>query len=292
MTTYPGTPPDEEEPVGAALKRMRQERRVSGRGLAHAVGLSQSTVSRIERGIGSPAVDDIRRLAVALGADERQVADLVLRAERAHDRMTDWRPTSDTLAGRQESVAEWEAGARVTRDFQPTILPGLLQVSGYARAVLRLFQPLARLPAGELTEAAVLAAVSARMRRQEVLADRSKSFAFIVTEAVLKSAVCPPAEMLAQIHHLREVIARYDNVSLTVVPDGAPMAVPPLHGFTLLDDDLVVIDVYNTGLVSRGGKDVEIYHQIFEMIQGSAAEAGPALERCQAIHVEALRRGL
>ncbi|MFD0525672.1 DUF5753 domain-containing protein [Paractinoplanes durhamensis] len=205
--------------------------------------------------------------------------------------MTDWRPTSDSLAGRQESVADWEARAQTILDFQPTVLPGLLQISPYAKAVLRLFQPLARLPVEALTETAVLAAVSARVQRQLVMADRAKSFSFVITESVLKNAPCPPAEMLAQIHHLREISAEYENVSLIVIPDGRPMTIPPLHGFTLFDQEMVVIDIYNTGLLSRGRRDIEIYHQIFEMNHDSAEPIAPYLDRYQALYIDALTGG-
>ena len=46
-------------------------------------------------------------------------------------------------------------------------------------------------------ETTVLAAVSARIQRQEIVADRSKSFRIVLTESVLRYQVCPPAEMLA-----------------------------------------------------------------------------------------------
>jgi transcriptional regulator with XRE-family HTH domain len=279
---------DDEEPIGVALRRMRKARRMSGRALAEAVGLSQSTISRIERGIGSPDLDDIRRIARAVGADDDDSGELVRRAQRWQDRMTDWRPTSDSLAGRQRSVADWESEASSVIDFQPTVLPGLLQISPYAKAVLRLFQPLTRLPRETLTEAAVLAAVSARVRRQLILADRSKSFSFVITEGALRNPPCSPAEMLAQIHHLREVAAGYENVSLAVVPDGAPGMVPPLNGFTVLDDHIVIIDIYNTGLLSRGRRDVEIYQRIFEMNRDSAVPVEPLLDEYQARYVAAL----
>lgn len=281
-------PMDDEEPIGVALRRMRKARRMSGRALAEAVGLSQSTISRIERGIGSPDLDDIRRIARAVGADDDDSGELVRRAQRSQDRMTDWRPTSDSLAGRQRSVADWESEASSIIDFQPTVLPGLLQISPYAKAVLRLFQPLTRLPRETLTEAAVLAAVSARVRRQLILADRSKSFSFVITEGALRNPPCSPAEMLAQIHHLREVSAGYENVSLTVVPDGAPGMIPPLNGFTVLDAHMVIIDIYNTGLLSRGRRDVEIYQRIFEMNRDSAVPVGPLLDEYQARYVDAL----
>ncbi|GAA2635236.1 helix-turn-helix domain-containing protein [Paractinoplanes durhamensis] len=296
MATDSGSPsgslgPADDEPIGVTLRRLRKARRMSERALASAVGLSQSTVSRIERGIGSPDLDDIRKIARAIGADDQQTRSLIGQAQRSHDRMTDWRPTSDSLAGRQESVADWEARAQTILDFQPTVLPGLLQISPYAKAVLRLFQPLARLPVEALTETAVLAAVSARVQRQLVMADRAKSFSFVITESVLKNAPCPPAEMLAQIHHLREISAEYENVSLIVIPDGRPMTIPPLHGFTLFDQEMVVIDIYNTGLLSRGRRDIEIYHQIFEMNHDSAEPIAPYLDRYQALYIDALTGG-
>lgn len=296
MATDFGPPADslgmsDDEPIGITLRRLRRAQGMSERALAAAVGLSQSTVSRIERGIGSPDLDDILKIARAVGADDRQAQELIWQAQRSHDRMTDWRPTSDSLAARQESVADWEARARTILDFEPTILPGLLQISPYAKAVLRLFQPLTRLPAETLTEAAVLAAVAARVQRQLVLTDRSKSFSFVITESVLKNAPCPPVEMLAQIHHLSEISTGYENVSLTVIPDGRPMIIPPLHGFILFDQEMVLVDIYNTGLLSRGGKDIEIYHQIFEMNHNSAEPIAPYLDQYQALYIDALTGG-
>ena len=289
MSTSAGAPEDDDEPVGAALKRMRQDRRMPGQKLAGLVHLSQSTISRIERGIGSPDPEDVRKIARALGADDIAVLRLTQRAERSHDKMTDWRPTSAPLASRQKSMADWEAEAETICDFQPAVLPGLLQTSGYATATLRLFQGLAHLPTEELTEAAVLAAVSARIRRQEILANRAKQFSFVVTEGALRNPVCPPAQMLAQIQHLRDVDARYQNVSITAIPDGTAVTIPPMHGFTLLNDKMVEIDVYHTGLFSRGRQDVETYRQIFDMFRGDARDVGPVLDKYEALYLKQLR---
>lgn len=294
MESDPGAPvsDSEDEPVGAVLKRMRAVRRISGDQLARATGrrVSQSTISRIERGVGLPDPVAVREMAAALGADEGQVQELVERAERLHDRLTDWRPTAAGLASRQKTTADWEAATRVVRDFQPALLPGLLQTSGYAKATLQVFQRYASRPAGGRVDAAILAAVSARIRRQEALADRSKSFSFVITESVLRNRMCPPGEMLAQVHHLREVDATYENVSVTVVPGDAPSSVPAMHGFTLLDDTMVIIDVYNTGLISRGRMDAEIYRSIFETFEGEAVALEPIIEKYESFYVEQLRR--
>lgn len=292
--TSPGAPvPDiEDEPVGVALKRMRAVRRMSGDAVARATErrVSQSTISRIERGVGLPDPLAVREIAAALGADEGQIQELVQRAERLHDRLTDWRPTSAGLASRQKSTADWESATHVVRDFQPALLPGLLQTSGYAKATLQVFGRYTGLAAADLADAAILAAVSARIRRQEALADRSKSFRFVITEAVLRNRVCPPAEMVAQLHHLRDVDATSENVSVAVIPDDAPAEIPTLHGFTLLDDKMVIIDAYNTGLISRGHKDAEIYRSIFETFESSAVSIQPTVDKYESFYVEQLRR--
>lgn len=289
MTTMLGTPGDDDEPVGAVLARMRRAKRLTGAKLAAMVRMSQPKISRIERGNGLPDPADVGTIARALGADESLVRALMERAERSHDRMTDWRPASPSLAGRQKTMTDWESAAAVVRTFEPALVPGALQTSGYAKAVLQGFQHVAPLSADDLTESALLAAVSARIQRQEVLADRSKSFQFVVGEAVLKRRIHPPAEMLAQISHLREVAAGNANISIAVVPDGAPVDIPLLHGFSLFDDGLVVVDLYNTGLVSRSRRDAESYRRVFDTLQEHATGIEPALDKYQALYIEMLQ---
>ncbi|MEV4703938.1 helix-turn-helix transcriptional regulator [Actinoplanes sp. NPDC049316] len=284
-----GTPDEEEEPVGAVLARMRRAQRLTGAELAARVGMSQPKISRIERGRGLPEPQDIGILARALGADEDQAQALMGRAERLHDRMTDWRSTLMGYAGQQRTVADWESSATAVRVFEPVLVPGPLQTSGYARAVLQAFQRVAPLTAEEQTEPALLAAVSARLKRQEVLADSSKSFQFILGEAVLKRRTYPQVEILAQINHIREVAARNANVSIAIVPDGAPTGLPLLHGFTIFDDKLVVVDLYNTGLISRSPKDVGSYRRVFDTLAEHATNIEPSLDRYQALYIKSLQ---
>lgn len=273
---------DEEEPVGVTLARMRQSRHLTGAKLASMVGMSQPKISRIERGKGAADPEDVATLARALGANDSVVQSLMERAEQLHDRMTDWRPTSGGLAGRQKIMLGWESDATVIRDFQPAVLPGLLQTSGYAKAALESFQRVAPLASDDLTETAILAAVSARVSRQEALAVPSKSFTFVITEAVLKNQLGSPVVMLGQVEHLHDTAAQRPNVRLKVIPDGAPTDLPPMHGFSLFDDKLVEIDVYNTGLISRSSRDSESYRRVFDSFESSAVEIGPTLDKYHA----------
>lgn len=294
MTDHQGAPFEAAEPdesVGASLARMRRSRRLTGAKLAALVGMSQPKISRIERSRGVPDPEDVAAIARALGADDSQIRALVERAERSPGMMNDWRPTTESLAGRQDRMTEWESTVEVVRDFQPALLTGLLQTSEYARAALLSFQRLVDLGTPDRAEAAVLAAVSARIRRQEVLASTSRSFCFVITEPVLRNQICAPVEMLSQIGHLRKTVARYENVVVGVIPDGTVMEIPPLHGFVLLDDELIVIDAFTTGLTSENRADLRAYRRIFdEFLEHADTDIEPFLVKYEQFYLDQIRR--
>ncbi|MDI6102783.1 helix-turn-helix transcriptional regulator [Actinoplanes sp. NEAU-A12] len=288
MAHTPGPPDDEEEAVGATLARMRHASGLTGAELAERVGMSQPKISRIERGLGRPDPKDIGIIARALGAGAELALQLSERAEQMQDRMTDWRPPVTGFAGQQRSLTHWESTATILRVFEPALVPGLLQTSGYAKSVFREFRGLIDPTTDDLTEQELLAAVSARVKRQVALADRSKSFRFVVGESVLRPRKYPLVEMLTQISHLRDVLARHANVSIALLRDDAPV-IPPLHGFELLDDRLVVVDLYNTGLISRSRKDVDTYRRLFDTYAAHAVDIAPVLDEYQNVYIDMLR---
>ncbi|MCM4083231.1 helix-turn-helix domain-containing protein [Paractinoplanes hotanensis] len=289
MAASSGAPRREDEPVGLVLSRMRRAKRLTGARLAAMVGMSQPKISRIERGKGLADPEDVGAIARALGADDSLARDLMDRAERSHDRMTDWRPASIGLAALQKTLHDWESSATSIRAFEPALIPGPLQTSGYAKLVLQTMRRIAPMMASDLTESGLLAAVSARVTRQEVLGDSSKTFQFVLGEATLKHRLFPPVEMLAQIAHLRAVITQTENLRVTVIPDDALIEVPLLHGFFLYDDDLVIVDLYNTGLLSRSHKDVESYRRIFDALEKQSTDVVPLLDEYEANYIRLLR---
>jgi transcriptional regulator with XRE-family HTH domain len=268
-----GISPEDGNELGELLARMRRSRNVSGAKLGKIVGISQPTVSRLENGIGLPDPHVVAQIASALGAGDAETRHLVDLAEQAHNRMTDWRPVALLSMG-QRNVAQWEANADELRFFEPSVIPGLLQTTEYARAVLSSFQELLAPGSPGRREAAVSEAVSARVQRQEVLADQRKRFYFLIGEGVLRHLICPPEMMAAQISRLREV-AKQDNVSVDIIPTDSRWEMVPLHGFTLFDATSVSIDLYNTGLTSRGKADAAVYRRVFDTL---ARHAVPEFE--------------
>ena len=136
-------PPREIRPqlarLGGELRRVRVLAGLSGRQIADAVGISQPTVSRIERGASVPSLRELIAWADATEVSEDRRALLLGLGEAAVNEVTPLRDrTSGGLAAVQEDVRELEATARTLRNFQPGIVPGLLQTAAYAQSILAL----------------------------------------------------------------------------------------------------------------------------------------------------------
>ncbi|GID27206.1 helix-turn-helix domain-containing protein [Paractinoplanes brasiliensis] len=266
-------------PVGVALQRMRVEKGITGKELGALVRMSQSKISRIENSHGPVSPSDVGRLARALDAPPAVVAQLVERAELARNRVTDMRTSAGSVSTMQRTVERTEADVSEFRVFQPDVVMGLAQTDDYARAILEAAHEIRKAVFPDAARVAIPEAVSARVRRQIVLEDPDRRFYFLLTESVLGKQVVPPDLMLAQIARLRRLAAR-PNVTLKVIPADAKWTLPHVHGFELLDDKDVVIDIYNTSIDATGREDVALYRYVFDRLDESAtSEVGPILER-------------
>jgi transcriptional regulator with XRE-family HTH domain len=280
---------DPEDSLGATLARMRRAMNLTGRQLGKRVGMSQPKISRLENGVGLPDPADVRRIARELEAPDDVVDHLVDLAEQAHNQMTDWRPMSPSLAVRQRNVASMEADVRTLRVFQPTAIPGLLQTSDYMQAVLTPIQRLISADGAAPSATAILEAVSSRVARQEILADPTRTFHFIITETVLSNRFCAPEYMPAQIQHLRDT-AKQENVTLGLIPADGGIIIPPVHGFVVADDRSVEIDLFNTAISTQGSKDTAFYRQVFDEYEHeSTTDIDPILDRHLDRYLDRLR---
>ncbi|GIM96233.1 helix-turn-helix domain-containing protein [Paractinoplanes toevensis] len=270
---------DSSEPPGVAIARMRREAHLTGQQLGQMVKMSQAKISRIETGQTSASPDDVARLARALGVSRETTDRLIAQAERAQNRMTDWRQATGAVGGIQSEVARIEAKTREFRIFQPSAIVGLAQTSEYARAVLSSIDVVYGRKERQGRVTSVAEAVSARVRRQEVLMEPDRQFHFTMGESALSSRVAEPIHMLAQIERLRQV-AEQDNTSLRIIAADAHLPFPLIHGFELLDDSHVVIDAFNTAMMSRGREDIASYRRIFDTLEEIAtAEVRPLLDK-------------
>ena len=97
--------------------------------------------------------------------------------------------------------------------------------------------------------------------------------------------------MIGQIARLREV-AGYPNVSIRIIPRDAEWPIAPMHGFVLMDDRNVVVDLFNTSMLSRGRRIAGHYRLVFDALDGVATgdiETPPRRFR-EGLHPRAGRR--
>lgn len=286
MTDSPDSAGRPVEPVGAILARWRKRRKLTGQTLGDRVGMSQAKISRLETGAVAAEPGDVRLLAEALEMPPVEVERVVGLAEHADNQLTEWTSAGHDLAARQREYGRMEATAKELRVLQPTVIPGLLQTSEYARAVLA---DLTDEPDdARLADSAVSEAVNARMQRNQILYSPGREFHFLITEQVLRNQVCKPAEMHAQIDRMREVAA-YPNVHLRIITDDALLPIAPYHGFVVADDRWVSVDLFSASLKSSGRKTVRAYRRTFEALERVAlSDIGDLLDRYQARYVQLL----
>ncbi|GAA2418707.1 hypothetical protein GCM10010191_31930 [Actinomadura vinacea] len=167
----------------------------------------------------------------------------------------------------------FETEARAVWTYEMTLVPGLLQTEGYARAVIKGMLPHA-------SQEEVERRVDARMKRQEVLAkqDAVRLWA-IVDEAALRRQVGSAGEMRAQIEHLRAATLR-PEVTLQVLPFDSGPHPAMLGAFVILKfDEPVAPDiVYTEGLTKDLFLDddtsIAQYRETFEHLRASAHSPG------------------
>ena len=247
--------------------------------------MSQAKISKIETGRVLPSIDDVERIARAHDAAPTEMVRLRTLSETQRDQVQDTRMGFGDLAAGQHDLAQLESGTGELRIFQPVLITGLLQTSEYARAIFRTLQ----LEREDLTDQAstrVADAVSGRMRRQEILDDPGKRFHFLMPEALLRNRVVPALEMTAQLTRLAAV-ATQENTTLSIIAEETRWSHPPLHGFSLLDDKRVVIDLYNTTVIAEATADVALYRRVFDDLQAQATQdVEPILDKYRRIYLK------
>jgi transcriptional regulator with XRE-family HTH domain len=245
--------------------RMRRAAGLTGEQLADALGWPERTgrpkVSKIENGRQLPSPDDIRAWAQATGHPDEagDLLDLLADVQTVHTR---WRrELRRGHAAAQEDLDRQTRAATRIRNAEIALIPGLLQTAGYARAIL------AQTAAIHGTSD-VDATVEARMRRQEVLYDQSKTFEFVTTEAALRLLPCPPQVMAGQLDRLMSM--DLPNVTLGIIPMGTELQLMPYDSFQMLDD-VATVDTLGGEDKSIGGEDSAMYQRVFGDLMAEAA---------------------
>jgi hypothetical protein len=216
-------------------------------------------VSKIENGHQVPTPDIIRAWVEETGhpGDTDELLDILADMQTVHIRRRRMLRKGETPL--QEDYDQRAQAVTSFRNFEVAFIPGLLQTSAYARSLIT--QVAAIFGITDVDEA-----VQARMHRQNVLYDSSKTFEFVFTEAALRILSCPRQVMLGQLDRLLSLSA--DNVRIGIIPFGAELTITPVNGFLLLDDQLIV-ETYCWEDQEHGDESAT-HRRIFDMLMADA----------------------
>ena len=259
--------------LGAELKALRDAAGLTLRQLEERVPFSNAKISLIENGHRLPTTDDLATLLDALdihGEERERILGLRRDADDAPGQITAGAPT---IGPQLAQLIDHERTASRIVDVAPLIIPGLLQTSDYARAIM------GGAPSAETR-------VALRSGRRDILTRKSPvELLALIDSEVLIRPVAPQQVMADQLHHLLEMAAR-PNVTIQIVPSTRPGWQPMLAGpFELLEfpraKPIVLLEHHRSSLFLWEEEDVQEFTDAAEQIRKAAmtpAESAGVIE--------------
>ncbi len=251
--------------LGAVLARAMKQAGLTQTEAARKLGWSQGRVSRLLSGKrGSTEVNVSAFLAVvAVTGDER---DRLLEICREQDTPGWLQQHGSRLPQQLRTLIDHENKAVTIDDFQATMVPGLLQTTDYARALIR---ETGTIPADEIEDR-----VAARLGRQSLFGrERPARFTFFIHECVLRLPVGGPAVMLEQLQHLLRKATR-PYLTLRVVPAALGGHAAVAGSFTLMEfaefRPVAYLESQTASLFLEKTEEIAAYRRILGLLAESA----------------------
>ncbi|MET8341797.1 helix-turn-helix domain-containing protein [Streptomyces microflavus] len=248
----------ERKELTEALRGLRRASGLSGERLAMRCNMNQTKISRIETGRALPTVIDVERILKALAVPQEVADELLQLARRANVNYASWCTYARVgLYHKQSELRALESSSRVMRHFLPAIPTGLLHVREYA--VETLSPTVTSDPTRDVPRT-----VQARMDRQAILDDTSRSFWFLMTEQAVKWQRAGLGTMAAQCAHMAELNEK-PNVEIGILPLGARVPATPMNIFVVYDDRLVTVELFSGEVVLRDPQDINQHLNLFNL---------------------------
>ena len=251
--------------LGEGLRRAMEQAGLDQKGAARLLDWSQSRVSRLLSGKrGGTEVDVSAFLAIVqvTGAERDRLLGIC-----REQNTPGWLQQHGTRLPQQlRTLIDHENKAVTIDDFQAAVVPGLLQTTDYARALIR---EVGMIPAGEVEDR-----VAARLGRQGVFGrERPARFSFFIHEFVLRLPVGGPAVMLEQLQHLLRKATR-PYLTLRVVPAARGGYAAASGSFILMEfaefRPVVYLESETASLFLEKPEEIAAYRRILGLLAQTA----------------------
>ena len=207
-----GSPTVRGRRLAAELRRLRERTGLTGEEVAERLGWSGSKVSRIELHRTGVKQDDLRHLLDLYRVEEPYREDLIALARESAQKS----PLRQITSGfppeaEYGTYLSAEAEAESVWNWEPQVVPGLLQTPDYARAALEPWQMMFPGPPSEIERR-----VEARLLRQQVLTrDPPLELSVVIDESVLRRRFGSREVMREQLERLVEA-SELPNVQVRI----------------------------------------------------------------------------
>lgn len=260
--------------LAAVLREARERVGISGRELSRRMEVANSTIARWENGQIVPSADDVAKVLTCLGieSDERESILSIARDTIADD----WLTSGPTGVSRQlAGVMECERTARHVTEWAPLLIPGMLQTSAYARAILAR----GTLPPGEAETRVMM-----RMARREAITRRRDPTALIalIGEPAIRGGIGGRAVMADQLRQLLD-FAALDNITIQVVSvagEWHPGHTGPfiLYEFEEHRRPIVYLEHHRSGAFLVDDNDIRDFQAAVDTVRGVGMSSKDSLE--------------
>lgn len=254
--------------LGQELRQLREAAGLTIEEVAQRLDVSPAKISRIETARVSVRPRDVVDLL-----DVYQIhgthRDNLLTLTREAGQHGWWHSYSDVLSEGTEIWVGLEAEAESIRFYEVQSVPGLLQTSEYARAVLHAHYR-------SEPPAQIQRRVELRMARQQLVIEQNNTPIWsVLDEAVLRRQVGTPELMRSQCHHLAELSEERENITIQILPLDAGVYSGVPGAFTIIqlphpDPEVVVIEYRGGNLYLERPEDVAAHARVFDRIRATA----------------------
>lgn len=231
MPMHEQDPGYQRERLREKLREARTAARLTQRQVAEALEWSPSKIIRIENGVVGISITDVRVLLGQYGVSDPAVIRELTDMARAAKQPPWWTPYRGIAHPDYLTFIAYETTASIIRNFQTTLIPGLLQTEEYARKVIEDAKSDPQL-------------LELRLERQDrLLKSDGPELFFILDESAIRRVVGNEAIMRNQMENLL-TLNELPNVTVRMAPFSAglyPLCRSPyvIFDFAPANDDLV-----------------------------------------------------
>jgi transcriptional regulator with XRE-family HTH domain len=255
------------------LADLRVAAGLNTRDAAKLVGMSASTLNRLENGGKTIEPEHVSALCVAYGVTGSERERLLALSREPH--MPGWWETSGSPLPQQlPALIRFESEATRITNAAMLLIPGLLQTAEYCRSIMS---------AAGIVGTEREAMVATRLGRQAILSkSHPPAYLAILDEAALRRPIGDRTVMAAQLRHIIEQAIAKPHVEVRVIPFVKGTHTGLDGSYMLLEfakaRSIAYLEHKRSSLFLDEPEEVDPFHEATDTLLGTALGPGDSLE--------------